>query len=541
MDDPKLSPLQQMSDSDEVIVQEQQDEAASEQTLSLRRAFLREEIDSRCVGMATREAHTPDELAKNHLESLAGPAFTAILCVDLACNRLSNLPAVLGSLRSLTFLDASHNRLKGLPGELAQCTMMKQLTLHSNSLRPHLRSLPADLLCAWPSLQNLDLRFNEKVNGKPGVEEDIRAKLPARCSLHLSRPRQKGRTRPNGNPGVFGEGGTGRESVCLRSQLEPLSTPTLRWRLAHLFQCSTDPDLVPRSTVLDVLVESYEAASSKYNGGSGGGGDDVGLLLQKYISPSPPRVVRKSVIVSAPGVPLEPTLAHRLLLALRATQWDKVQNDRPTVEASGYIMLRRPRSALVQDRPCSMMVAASAETKTPAHTVPERKSVRQVRLEKREAAKRSEHKALWEAACAVWEWWQSASMADLSSEIGGKEPSRAMMNSYTAVIFTRNFRGSPHVDTHDVDCQVACSLGDFDHATGRLCVEVDPCTVAELDTRERMVLFDGRFVHWVTPATGGDRFSVVWYRTEGPVVKKSSAVPGMDVVLDLPKCPAAGV
>ena len=35
MDDPKLSPLQQMSDSDEVFVQEQQDEAASEQTLNV--------------------------------------------------------------------------------------------------------------------------------------------------------------------------------------------------------------------------------------------------------------------------------------------------------------------------------------------------------------------------------------------------------------------------------------------------------------------------------------------------------------------------
>ena len=152
-----------MSDSEEVSIQEQQDEADSERTLSLRRAFLCEEIDSRCLGMATREVHTPDELAKNHLKSLAGSSFTAIVSVDLACNRLSNLPAELGSLRFLTFLDASHNRLKGLPGELAQCTMIKQLTLHSNSLRPHVRSLPADLLRAWPRLQNLDLRFNEKV------------------------------------------------------------------------------------------------------------------------------------------------------------------------------------------------------------------------------------------------------------------------------------------------------------------------------------------------------------------------------------------
>ena len=48
----------------------------------------------------------------------------------------------------------------------------------------------------------------------------------------------------------------------------------------------------------------------------------------------------------------------------------------------------------------------------------------------------------------------------------------------------------------------------------------------ELDTRGRMVVLDGRFPHWVTPATGGDRFSVVWYRTtEGPFVERTVAVP----------------
>ena len=93
-------------------------------------------------------------------------------------------------------------------------------------------------------------------------------------------------------------------------------------------------------------------------------------------------------------------------------------------------------------------------------------------------------------------------------------------------IFTRNFLGSPHVDAHDRDRQLACSLGDFDAGSGRLCIEEGPCRVLELDTRGRMVVLDGRFPHWVTPATGGDRFSVVWYRTtEGPFVERTVAVP----------------
>lgn len=120
--------------------------------------------------------------------------------------------------------------------------------------------------------------------------------------------------------------------------------------------------------------------------------------------------------------------------------------------------------------------------------------------------------------------------------------------SYSAVAVTKNFRGSPHVDTHDVTHQYACSFGTWVGGGGELCIE-DAQQPSELihvvNTRNRMVKVDGRYTHWVrafgqrdhdrdsprdepTAATTvdkeaddgpkqsaeGDRFSLVFYSTE---------------------------
>lgn len=42
-----------------------------------------------------------------------------------------------------------------------------------------------------------------------------------------------------------------------RDQLAPISTPQLRARLMHVFQVPTDPDVVDREGVLDMLLEKY--------------------------------------------------------------------------------------------------------------------------------------------------------------------------------------------------------------------------------------------------------------------------------------------
>eukprot|EP00947_MAST-08B_sp_MAST-8B-sp1_P000113 g113.t1 len=58
---------------------------------------------------------------------------------------------------------------------------------------------------------------------------------------------------------------------------------------------------------------------------------------------------------------------------------------------------------------------------------------------------------------------------------------------------------------------------------GQLCVEASPLDVVSIDTFERLGRMDGRYVHWVS-AYSGERFSVIFYRTEGATVPKSSAV-----------------
>jgi hypothetical protein len=47
--------------------------------------------------------------------------------------------------------------------------------------------------------------------------------------------------------------------------------------------------------------------------------------------------------------------------------------------------------------------------------------------------------------------------------------------------------------------------------------------VAEVDTNGRMAKVDGRFPHWVAPYEG-ERFSIIWFRTEGAATPPTLAV-----------------
>jgi hypothetical protein len=58
---------------------------------------------------------------------------------------------------------------------------------------------------------------------------------------------------------------------------------------------------------------------------------------------------------------------------------------------------------------------------------------------------------------------------------------------------------------------------------GKICVECCTREVAEVETRGRLAKIDGRFVHWVTPYDG-ERYSIIYYQTEGHVTPMKSAV-----------------
>ncbi len=79
------------------------------------------------------------------------------------------------------------------------------------------------------------------------------------------------------------------------------------------------------------------------------------------------------------------------------------------------------------------------------------------------------------------------------------------------------------VADHRTDNNAALRRAAAGYAGGELCVEASPREVAVVDTRGRMAKLDGRFPHWVAPYTG-ERYSLIWFRKEGPLVAKTTAV-----------------
>ena len=68
---------------------------------------------------------------------------------------------------------------------------------------------------------------------------------------------------------------------------------------------------------------------------------------------------------------------------------------------------------------------------------------------------------------------------------------------FTSNAFTRNFQGSPHIDTQNIAPFYGLSMGDF--TGGALCVEYSPREVAHVDTHGKLAKVDGRYPHWVAP------------------------------------------
>ena len=94
---------------------------------------------------------------------------------------------------------------------------------------------------------------------------------------------------------------------------------------------------------------------------------------------------------------------------------------------------------------------------------------------------------------------------------------------FTALAVTKNFVGSPHIDTLNVGPFYGLSLGDFTPGGGCIAVECSPFVVAEVDTHGRFGKVDGRFPHWVTPYQG-TRYSLIYYVTSGTVEPQTTAI-----------------
>ena len=427
------------------------------------------------------------------------PALLATL--DLSRNRIAELPDALGDiLSSLTALNVSRNWLRALP--LGLPSTLKSLDVLSNKLRPVERSLPVDALAPLASLVLLDLRFNGKIKGNAENHAAIASRLPApgACTVLLTEHR-KGEAKPPA---------ASRDATLLRCQLEPLSTPQLRERLRVAFGLATHPDECGREEVLARLVECYE---------------------QRLGSASRRPTTR---IAGATLGPVGRAALPELLAALRATTFPGGdQRERPKIQAQGYIILNRPapeeERAIVAAAEAAASASASAsaaakqaaddeallaaEAAAAASSGDGEEEVRQGEGERvggstkarLALAKLRRHRRVWQLAKTIM-----------------TEADPAYAQVYTAVAVTKQFVGSPHIDTENVAPFYGLGVGAY--TGGFVCVESeDGMGVYEVDTQEKLGRVDGRRPHWVSPHDG-ERYSLIYYQTAGEVVPMGTSV-----------------
>ncbi|KAL7554141.1 hypothetical protein ACHAWF_017547 [Thalassiosira exigua] len=413
--------------------------------------------------------------------------------VNLGRNRLARVPERVFSCAALIVLDVSRNALKGLPPDISRLTNLVELNVLSNRLR--LTQLPLDALASLKQLRLLDLRYNRKLRGAAlatvrGALLPINPRLEVRCTVPPGAEVGGGGDDPEVEPPKLSA--CDRDATLLRSQLEPLSTPQLRKRLARSFGVVLDDDddaTHDRETAMRLLSDRYESRG--------------------------PRAVRRER-----GTPVPSRRIDALRAALDALPWPRTTRERPKIRAEGYVVLQRPGTG-----------------------------TRGTAKEAREAAKLRRHRDVFDLATKALEEVDpsfarrftalavtlvSSRRVEGGQDRGHRRPSCVESFSLERNIFcsirslfaslrTKNFVGSPHIDTLNVGPFYGLSLGDFSGG-GAIAVECSPFLVAEVDTHNRLGKVDGRFPHWVTQYEGTPRYSLIFYVTSGDVETQATAI-----------------
>lgn len=224
------------------------------------------------------------------------------------------------------------------------------------------------------------------------------------------------------------------------------------------------------------------APYSNYGAAPEGRAQVMAKLLDEYGNSGHERKSVRSL-----GVLVSDDLLESVTRELEAwsARYDKFQ-ERPMIKASIYMILRSPTEAEKKLIELGSRRAGSA------------------------IRKYEQNISLWQAA--------KAAMASVDEDF-----SRA----FTGLAVTKGFKGSPHIDTTNIGPFWGLSVGDFDDGTGGVCVELDPFTVCEVNTKNRLGKIDGRFPHWVAPYDESKtRYSLIFYLTEGKVEPKTKATFG---------------
>ena len=344
-----------------------------------------------------------------------------------------------------------------------------------------------------------------------------------------------------------------RNANELRSQLEPLSTPQLRKRLDRIFGVSyddTDEKAYDRDVIMQTTLHCYEKKWNEEHGKA--------LLSSttNNITTTTPGMVQLRSIRYEHGMSIDPVLLSELLIEMERIPWPKTTRERPKVLAEGYVILQRPPSS------------SSSSSSLLCHDNHDIQQANNTKKTKKEAAKLQRFISIWRKAMEVIESVDNAFAKKFTAL--GKMLHRIIFSchniillyvkmhcccvcicirsidlsitysicisillyfsafthihvqhTHTHIAVTKNFTGSPHIDTLNVAPFYGLSLGDF--TGGQLCVEVSPIEVAHIDTHNKIAKVDGRFPHWVADHTG-TRYSLIYYITSGEVVPQTTAI-----------------
>jgi len=178
------------------------------------------------------------------------------------------------------------------------------------------------------------------------------------------------------------------------------------------------------------------------------------------------------------GIPVRQERLDALLQELEAIPWPHTTRERPKIKAEYYMILQKP---------------GSGQPHSPKTL--------------RETAKLQRYHRLFDLAVET--------MQEVDNDFSKR---------FTALAVTKNFTGSPHIDTLNIGPFYGIALGDYEMGGGKLAVECCPMTVAEIDTRGCFAKVDGRFPHWVTPYHQGTRYSLIYYVTSGEVEPQTTAI-----------------
>jgi hypothetical protein len=380
---------------------------------------------------------------------------------------IPNNVSLVPSMKLLHTLDLSRNRLDALPGELfSLCVGLVSLDVSRNQLR----GLPKEIgrLIKLSYFNGLSNHFRYTLLPVKDIAE-----LPALTLLDLRYNRKLKQAAQVALLAAL------PKRVVLRCFTPPNEGSQLSAgeRDAECLQSQLEPLSTPQ--LRKRLNRTFGVVLN----------DEVGhdrtivmeRLLACYsnssLSPnSPARSIRYEQ-----GVLLSPETQRDLLAEMEMIQW-RPTRERPKVSAECYMILQRPRP--------DDTISARART---------------------EAVKLARYQRIWDKAVQVME-----------------AVDKEFADRFTALAVTKNFRGSPHIDTLNVGPFYGLSLGDFDG--GNIRVECSATVVAEVDTQGRLAKLDGRFPHWVTKYTG-TRFSLIYYVTYGEVIPQTTAVfepPGLE-------------